>query len=157
MSTPTAKTPPPTSLPCNRYWTSLRLECKKCKDKMKCPMYLAHWKKHQKLMRRWIWAKMLGSVVPKRQRRRKNRARASRCTINEAFHCFLVLGWPILVLNTLRAGAKQIKVWRDKTRICDCRVKLSNIKRGFALNTSGRTISLLSMAFYILSPPTFCG
>jgi hypothetical protein len=47
-----AKTPPSTSLPCSRYWTSLRHECKKCKDKMKCPMYLAHWKKHQKLMRR---------------------------------------------------------------------------------------------------------
>ena len=53
MSAHVAKTPPPTSLPCQRYWTSLRSECKKCKDKMKCPMYLAYWKKHQKLMRRW--------------------------------------------------------------------------------------------------------
>jgi len=75
MSTPTAKTPSTTNLPCNRYWTSLRPECKKCKDKMKCPMYLAHWKKHQKLMRRWIWAKMLESVVPKRQRRRRKNRR----------------------------------------------------------------------------------
>ena len=51
MSTHVAKAPPPTNLPCQKYWTSLRSECKKCKDKMKCPMYLTYWKKHQKLMR----------------------------------------------------------------------------------------------------------
>jgi hypothetical protein len=52
MSTHVAKTPPPTNLPCQKYWTSLRSECKNCKDKMKCSMYLTHWKKHQKLMRK---------------------------------------------------------------------------------------------------------
>jgi len=51
MSNHVAKTPPPINLPCQKYWTSLRSECKKCKDKMKCPMYLTYWKKHQKLMR----------------------------------------------------------------------------------------------------------
>ncbi|MBO3802807.1 MAG: hypothetical protein JTT11_02870 [Candidatus Brockarchaeota archaeon] len=40
------------SFSCPRHWTSLRAECRKCKDRMSCALYVEDWKKKRKMMRR---------------------------------------------------------------------------------------------------------